>query len=269
MSNQWFKFYGGEYLSDAKIGRLTASERSCWITLLCMASMTGDGIIKFLSLEDLLQKSGVSPQNKEDWDKCQSILKKLSNMMMIDVDIENDEIRLINWEKRQEYTMTSTERSRKHREKQREIQEMQRNATQCNENATLEENRIEENRIEEKRVNTTSESKKTKKERLNSGYESNFESFWSTYPNKIAKGKAYEVFQLLSEENQIQSVSAIKNQVENNHFWKDWINDGKGGDSPPHPTTWLNQKRWEDNVVFIKREGKIKGQANLPSKSYG
>lgn len=102
------------------------------------------------------------------------------------------------------------------------------------------------------------ESKISKKERLNSGYGFKFESFWSAYPNKVAKGKAYEVFQLLTEEIQTICVNAINKQVENNHFWKDWLNDGFGGDNPPHPTTWLNQKRWEDNVVMIERKGKRK-----------
>lgn len=102
------------------------------------------------------------------------------------------------------------------------------------------------------------ESKTSKKERLNGGYGFKFESFWTAYPNKVAKGKAYEVFQLLTEELQTECVNAINKQVENNHFWKDWLNDGIGGDNPPHPTTWLNQKRWEDNVVMIERKGKRK-----------
>lgn len=122
---------------------------------------------------------------------------------------------------------------------------------------SLDKIRLDKKRIEEN--NNTSkiqESKSSKKERLNQGYSYKFESFWTAYPNKIAKGKAYEVFQLLSEEIQTECVNAINRQVENNHFWMDWINGGQGGHQPPHPTTWLNQKRWEDNVV--KKEVKSK-----------
>jgi hypothetical protein len=57
MVNQWFKFYGGEYLSDPKMDRLTVQERSCWLTLLCMGSQSS-GIIKYLSPESLITKSG-------------------------------------------------------------------------------------------------------------------------------------------------------------------------------------------------------------------
>ena len=53
-------------------------------------------------------------------------------------------------------------------------------------------------------------------------------------------------------------MNAIQNQVDNNHFYYDWVNNGKGGQNPPHPTTWLNQKRWEDTVTkkLIKGDSK-------------
>lgn len=127
---------------------------------------------------------------------------------------------------------------------------------------SLDKNRLDKIRIDKNRLDKNNntlkniESKSSKKERLNHGYSELFEVFWNIYPNKIAKGKAYEVFQLLSEEIQNDCVDAIKKQVENNHFWMDWINGGQGGHQPPHPTTWLNQKRWEDNVVMKIAKGK-------------
>lgn len=146
MANQWFKFYGGEYLSDPKIGRLSPAERSCWITLLSMASMSDEGIIKYLDTDDLLEKSGIrhNPYNEGDWEKCQNVLVKFSQMKMISVDDKESMIRVINWEKRQEHNLTVAERVAKSREKKK-----------CNENVTIdvtnvtsEENRVEENRID-------------------------------------------------------------------------------------------------------------------------
>lgn len=254
MANQWFKFYGAEFLGDPKIGRLSSAERSCWVTLLCMGSQT-DGVIEYLSVDDLLEKSGIkwNPYSEGgDWENCQSILVKFSNMKMIKVSTDASRIEIINWEKRQEYTMTSTERSRKHREKLKEERDMQRNATQCNENATLEENRIEENRY------NISSKKVTKKEKLNSSYEDKFENWWKIYPRKVGKGNAYETWVLLEENIKDTCLVAIQNQVDNNHFYYDWVNGGKGGHNPPHPTTWLNQKRWDDTVVkkVIKGDSK-------------
>jgi len=155
MANQWFKFYGGEYLSDSKIGRLTDSERSCWLTLLCMASMTDDGIIKFLSIDDLLTKSGIKwdPYNEGAWEKCQGVLTKLSGMKMIKVDTDQSSIEITNWDKRQERTaQTPYERVKKHRENKVKIENDNENETVITKMITTEENRIEENRIDIKSI---------------------------------------------------------------------------------------------------------------------
>ena len=87
MAQQWFKFYGAEYLSDPKIDRLTPVERSCWITLLCMASQTTNGIIKYLTAETLLSRSGVKfdPYDTTEWDNGLTVLVKLENLKMLDV----------------------------------------------------------------------------------------------------------------------------------------------------------------------------------------
>lgn len=92
MAQQWFKFYGGEFLSDPKILQLTALERSCWVTLLCLASQSENGEIKFLSETQLLYMSGIADQKID-------ILEKLSNLDMIR--ICNGNVTVINWEKRQ------------------------------------------------------------------------------------------------------------------------------------------------------------------------
>lgn len=137
MANQWFKFYGGEYLCDPKILQLNSQERSCWITLMCLASQTKDGTIKFLSEKQLLLMSGVT----EDI----SVIKKFEEMDMIEVC--NGNVTLRNWLKRQ--LSESIIRVRDHRMKQK-----------CNGNVTTEENRIEENRIEENRKNIYGEFEK-------------------------------------------------------------------------------------------------------------
>ena len=141
MANQWFKFYGAEYLSDPKMDRLTVQERSCWITLLCMASQS-DGIIKFLSLEGLLIKSGVhfDPYDSTEWDNAKNVLQNFENYEMIKVG-KNGVIEVLNWEKRQEHNLTVAERVAKSRANKK-------NVTNDVTNVTTEENRIEENRID-------------------------------------------------------------------------------------------------------------------------
>lgn len=70
-----------------------------------------------------------------------------------------------------------------------------------------------------------------------------FEIFWTEYPNKVAKAKALESWKKLSTTERDKCVVQIKLQVSNNHFKG---NDGQ--DYIPHPATWLNQKRWEDEI---------------------
>jgi hypothetical protein len=125
MANQWFKFYGGEYLSDPKILQLNASERSCWLTLLCLASQSSSGSIKFLSEAQLLVLSGIS-------DKSADILKKFQELDMIRVC--NGIVTVLNWEKRQ------------YSEGYSRVKKFRESKSNARNNDRIEENRIEENR---------------------------------------------------------------------------------------------------------------------------
>lgn len=142
MANQWFKFYGAEYLSDPKMDRLTVQERSCWLTLLCMASQT-NGIIKFISVEGLLNKSGIkfNPYDSTEWDNAQNVLKIFEQYEMIDIS-DKGIISIKNWEKRQEHNLSIAERVAKHRQNKKTNENVTSDVT----NVTSEENRIEENR---------------------------------------------------------------------------------------------------------------------------
>ena len=147
MANQWFKFYGNDFLADPKISALTAQERSCWVTLLCLANSSSDpGTIEFLTTEVLLAKSGIiwDPYHPEEWDRCLSVLQKLEKMKMIKASVEGV-IKIINWEKRQESFLTDAERARIYREKKKMSHE---NVTERPTNVTIDKNRIEKNRID-------------------------------------------------------------------------------------------------------------------------
>lgn len=136
---KWFKFYGQDYLSDPKVLALSASERSCWITLLSYGSINDNGVITFLDEQQLMMQAGVSPMH-EEWDATFGVLKKLEMLKMIT--IKDDVITILNWQKRQETSLTGYERVKRHREKQK-------NAV-INDNAkiTSDKIRIDKNRIE-------------------------------------------------------------------------------------------------------------------------
>jgi len=77
-----------------------------------------------------------------------------------------------------------------------------------------------------------------------------FEEFWKEYPEKKGKFKAKESYLKATKKVSPEILlEAIKKQKENNHFkGKDGIN------YIPHPTTWLNQGRWEDELKINKSE---------------
>jgi hypothetical protein len=112
MPNPWFKFYGGEYLSDPKIKILNDSERSCWISLLCFASQSNGGSVEFVSEEILMRDSGI-PFGSDRWTETLGVLKKFEKLKM--VTISNDVVTVKNWAKRQ--TSESYDRVKRFREK--------------------------------------------------------------------------------------------------------------------------------------------------------
>ena len=69
-----------------------------------------------------------------------------------------------------------------------------------------------------------------------------FEDFWSIYPRKVKKQKAKEWFEKNkpTEELLVIMITALKKFIDSQE-WK-----SSNGQFIPHPTTWLNQKRWED-----------------------
>ena len=77
-----------------------------------------------------------------------------------------------------------------------------------------------------------------------------FENFWSQYPKKVGKLTAKRSWEKLSQENQQKALEAI---VEHRKYWS-----AKGTDWEfiPHASTWLNQERFEDELVIEQKENK-------------
>ena len=75
-----------------------------------------------------------------------------------------------------------------------------------------------------------------------------FEEFWSQYPRKVAKRVAQKAWNRLALHEQVAVLDTIQNHVE---YWKlkettlEFI---------PHPATWLNQGRWEDELDLTPRQ---------------
>lgn len=90
--------------------------------------------------------------------------------------------------------------------------------------------------------NSISESESNAKDARKAREEA-FEKFWSAYPRKEGKQKAKAAFEKVNV-----PLDVLLNAIEQQKKSAQWSKDN--GQFIPHPTTWLNGKRWEDEVVM-------------------
>jgi len=74
-----------------------------------------------------------------------------------------------------------------------------------------------------------------------------FPKFWKIYPRKVGKDKAEKAWGKLKVTRELFDLmaTALAKQV----LTPDWIKEK--GQYIPHPSTWLNGKRWEDEIPDI------------------
>jgi hypothetical protein len=92
--------------------------------------------------------------------------------------------------------------------------------------ADIEVPRREEKRREEKEKNMVGEG---------------FASFWEPYPRKVAKAEALKAFKKQHINGELPLILA---DIEKRKTSEDWLKSN--GQFIPHPATYLNQRRWED-----------------------
>ena len=71
-----------------------------------------------------------------------------------------------------------------------------------------------------------------------------FDEFWLAYPRKTDKAKALKAWNKIKPDDSL--VNLILNAVRSQSRTDQWTRDD--GQYIPHPTTWLNGKRWEDET---------------------
>lgn len=91
-----------------------------------------------------------------------------------------------------------------------------------------------------------------------------FLNFWKEYPRKVAKQPALKAFIKLKPDDELfeHMMSSLAKQRDS-PSWKE-----NGGKFIPYPATWLNQKRWEDEIQ-IQEERRVKdGKVRAPEGKY-
>lgn len=82
---------------------------------------------------------------------------------------------------------------------------------------------------------------------LNGVVDEAFKTFWKKYPRKEGKGAAYKSFVRLKCYDMMEKIIPA---IERHRKTEQWCKDG--GRFIPHPTTWLNQGRWDDEGIDIQ-----------------
>ena len=79
---------------------------------------------------------------------------------------------------------------------------------------------------------------------MSKAMEARFDRFWAVYPRKVGKGAARRKFAQLKPDDALtdRMIQAVEKAKQSQQWTRD------GGQYVPHPTTWLNQERWEDDI---------------------
>lgn len=81
--------------------------------------------------------------------------------------------------------------------------------------------------------------------KLNIKYICSFEDFWELYPKKVSKKKSMDIYEKIVVSKDIEE----KVMEGLSRYIKKWKGEATDIKYIPNPTTWLNQERWDDDVV--------------------
>ena len=196
-----------------------------WIKLLTLAGKTNDSGTIYLTETIPYTEDMLSTICRRPLQIIRLALQTFEKLEMIAV--ENGIINIVNWEKHQnierlqqirEQTRTRVARFR---EKQRLLSEP---VTLRNAEVT------QQNKNKNKNIYM-----------LKNG----FNLFWERYPKKLAKRDAEKAFAKIKPDEKLFNL--ILEKLELYKQSEAWLKDG--GQFIPYPATWLNGRRWEDEIT--------------------
>lgn len=196
-----------------------------WIKLLTLAGKTNDSGTIYLTETIPYTEDMLSTICRRPLQIIRLALQTFEKLEMIA--IENGIINIVNWEKHQnierlqqirEQTRTRVARFR---EKQRLLSEP---VTLRNAEVT------QQNKNKNKNIYM-----------LKNG----FNLFWERYPKKLAKRDAERAFDKINPDEKLFNL--ILEKLELYKQSEAWLKDG--GQFIPYPATWLNGRRWEDEIT--------------------
>lgn len=237
----WNRLFGK--ILDSSIWLEPTSTRIVWITLL--AAMDQDGYAHFSATENLANRARVSVEEAQ---------KAIDCFVSPDENSENPENEGRRLEKVPGGFLilnAAYHRQKMSKEIERENTRLRvaRYRAKQKEAGT---ERSEDNGVSNKKRNkpvtallqsvspvSVSSSVTSLRKKEGSGGKEGFDEFWTAYPRKVAKSAALKAWRKVDVE-----LSVILLAVARQKKWPDWTKDN--GKFIPHPATWLNGRRWED-----------------------
>lgn len=234
----WLKFKEDffDFKGVKKLRKLAGGDTYVIIYLkMLLRSLKTDGILEYTGIEEDFSKE-LALDLDEDADNVKVVLGIITSCGMCELCDENHIFLPYVGENTGSET-ASTQRVRDFRERQK--------ALQCNTDVT-EVKRI--GNVEKEIENRDRDKSKSKNNLAHpevSGVviEDPFDTFWREYPRKVGKGDARKKFAKALTKTSFDNIMAALRRVKASAQWtKD------GGQFVPHPATWLNQERWDDEV---------------------
>jgi hypothetical protein len=207
---KWFRLYS-EMLDDPKCHQMSDSTFRLFLNLLCLSSeLNLDGLIP-------LSEGDIAWRTRTHWRTLRMGFEALEKLGIISNNGHG--IQIVNWNKRQFKSDDVAARVAKHRTA----------------NVTLHET------LDVTPPDTDTD--KTPYSPPKKGDE-HFDLFWKNYPKKIGKGAALKAWNKIKDKK--GTIEKIRDVLPRQMLSPQWTKDG--GQYIPHPATYLNQTRWEDEV---------------------
>ena len=110
-------------------------------------------------------------------------------------------------------------------------------------------NDINNNHLEEKDIEILD--RESQKEKVISLSEKRFEEFWKLYPRRVGKDDARKKWNKINPNAELfeKIMNAVRENIDHNPQWQ-----RQNGQFIPHPSTWLNQGRWDDDINSLEHE---------------
>jgi predicted phage replisome organizer len=215
--------------------------------------------LKLLCLAGRINNSGVLMVNKTipyTTEMLSAVFDEPENMMRLALDTSekldmveqfNGTLLLPNWEKHQaedrlkEIQAQTARRVAKHRDNQKLL-------VSANTDVTLQ-LRYSNADVTQQNKELRTQNKEQDVPTTEAVFDS-FSQFWLSYPKKIAKESARKAWKKIN----LELFDTIMNALVQHKKSAQWLKDD--GQYIPMPATWLNQKRWEDEITKGKLIGK-------------